>query len=873
MHTRRNFLGGWMDTIDGMLNFPQPTQPLAAGLPARAGVIRSWLVLSLVLAGAVPATSETTRPAQPNIVLLLIDDLGWQDAKCYDIDQPSPMETPHIDALATKGVLFWQAYSPSPVCSPSRAAILSGHHPARGEMTSVAGGYPPHPGHPTRFGTISPWYSSRMPTDTFTLAEALKAEGYVTGHSGKWHVSHHHYDYPNPFHHGFDFSTHHRGVQHAMQPDRLTGFATRDPQDPYRLDEHGFPFDVPQDAALTFIREQCDQPFFLYYATWLVHGPWLMRSEAVLRKYEQKLGVTITEKHKDMWDVLGQKNPFYCAMVEQLDYYLGQIFRSLEQTDDPRWPGHKLIENTYIIFTSDNGGTERNHVVTDNYPLDRGKISLKEGGTRVPLIITGPGIPAGVQTDVMANGLDFYPTILSLIGAQPAENQRFDGCDLAPLLTTDPTDPTRVRDATGQVRDTMVWHFPHAEKTSSIRVGDYKLLRRYAGLSDTLELYRLYNSEGDRPRRVDIEEQQNLAAEMPEKTAALDARLTAIVDQMGGRRPYFNPQWTGQIPHKDQVPTIVGHQQNGRTLQVTYRNHGARIVHPDLIYTPNDGREWRRTSGRLAGEDQVIFTLPKWTTHYFVNLVDENNFLVIYPPINRPQMKQENLEFQDVAIFAGYPEPETGPPVDLGQLSAGHRAAADGKTVLLDKDFQDDQLAPLTGTGAGVSITTPAAGTGQRRLRLQEAKGLKQEWMPLVGTDVAIPSARHAGTFRLSLDVMLDPAAPGLLNVIVREHPSGQPYTSPGDVRIGNGRIKAGWRNVMAAQPGTWYHLELSGRFGPNADKMLTLSATTADGRACQVEIPYDDIRFDRPTYISLASLGPVGSAVQVDNLVLTVED
>ena len=152
------------------------------------------------------------------------------------------------------------------------------------------------------------------------------------------------------------------------------------------------PFDVPQDAALNFIKASKDQPFFLYYATWLVHAPIVMRSEALLRKYEQKLGVTLTEEHAKTWKNPGQTNLFYCAMVEQLDYYLGQIFTYLETTEDPRRPGHKLIENTYIIFSSDNGGMEGTHeeIYTDNFPLDRGEISLREGGVRVPLIITGP---------------------------------------------------------------------------------------------------------------------------------------------------------------------------------------------------------------------------------------------------------------------------------------------------------------------------------------------------------------------------------------------------------------------------------------------------------------------------------------------------
>ena len=210
------------------------------------------------------------------------------------------------------------------------------------------------------------------------------------------------------------------------------------------LDANGFPFDVPQDAALSFIKDNRDGPFSSIMPPGWFTLPIVMRSEALLRKYEQKLGVTITEEHKKTWNQPGQTNPFYCAMVEQLDYYLGQIFDYLETTEDPRRPGHKLIENTYILFTSDNGGMEGppSDIITDNYPLDRGKISVREGGTRVPLIITGPDIPANVQTQVMANGLDFYPTILSLIQAEKPENQLFDGCDLAPLLTSDPTDAT-----------------------------------------------------------------------------------------------------------------------------------------------------------------------------------------------------------------------------------------------------------------------------------------------------------------------------------------------------------------------------------------------------------------------------------------------
>ncbi|MDA0254613.1 MAG: sulfatase [Planctomycetota bacterium] len=614
-----------------------------------------WLVLAIPLSVAAGAHAAD-RPARPNVVLLLVDDLGWQDLKCYDIDEPSPMETPNLDAFATRGVMFWQAYSPAPVCSPSRAAILSGLHPARGEMTSVAGGDPPCPASP-HAPIIAPYNTARMPTARFTLAEALKQEGYATGHSGKWHIARNHYDFPNPFDHGFDVSCHDRGVQVPMKPDRLTGFATHDKDDPFRLDANGFPTDAPQTAALDFLRMNKDRPFFLYYATWLVHAPIVMRSEPLLRKYERKLGVTLTEEHATSWTQPGQTNPFYCAMVEQLDYYMGQIFEFLEATPDPRWPGHMLADNTFVIFTSDNGGMEGTsaEIYTDNAPLDRGKISLHEGGTRVPLIIAGPGIPRNVQTQVMANGLDIYPTILSLIGATPPPNKQFDGSDLAPLLTTDPTDPSLVKDAAGKPRDTLFWHFPHSENSSAIRVGDHKLFRRYRDTSWTSAVYRLTDSGSGRPRRADIEERHDLAAESPELRDRLDARLSALIEASGGRRPHGNPNARRPLPHRHEAPTILAHERTGRQLRIGYRRNGADLAAADIIYSPNGGREWLRLPAEIRDEATVTAELPPDATHYFINLIDTNNFLVIDPPVDRRTLEQKGLTFSDLAHRAGSP--------------------------------------------------------------------------------------------------------------------------------------------------------------------------------------------------------------------------
>ena len=601
-------------------------------------------LLAPVIASA--ASENAARPAQPNVILLLADDLGWQDVKCYDIDKASPMETPNIDALAKQGVLFRQAYSPGPVCSPSRSAILSGIHPARAQHVGVAGGNPPQPHHPTGSRMINPWDRGSLAPNVVTLAAALKKLGYATGHSGKWHLNKG--ASPKPTDVGFDWSRDDHGVQSPMKPHRLTGFATRDEDDPYRLDENGFPRDQNNEDALTFLRENKDRPFFLYYCTFLVHTPIHTRSRALLDKYVEKLGVELPENPQE-WRQGGQSNPFYCAMVEQLDYYFGQLMDYLAKTDDPRWPGHKLIENTYVILTSDNGGMEGTpeEIITDNAPLDEGKIHLQEGGVRVPLIIAGPGIKPGNESDVMVNGLDFYPTILSLAGAPKSNDQQLDGCDLSPLLLKDSNDPTLVRDTTDKVRDTMFWHFPSSVwMESSIRIGDYKLMRNYdvgglnsgwrRNIAPPLELYRLYNTESGKPVRVDIEEAHNLVESMPEKAREMDQRLTELLTAMNATYPSYNPHYSGELPHKNKVPVVLAHEQKGREVTVSYKQQGARVVDASLIYTTNGDHpraEWFRAPATLQAESQATAALPPGATHYFINLIDENNFLVSYPTV------------------------------------------------------------------------------------------------------------------------------------------------------------------------------------------------------------------------------------------------
>lgn len=617
---------------------PHHSRPFTRRLVQFASILAASL-----FSGVASAASDDGRPEKPNVLLLLADDLGWQDVKCYDIDEPSPMETPNIDALAKKGVMFWQGYSAAPSCAPSRGAIMTGAHPARTEFTHVVGGTPPAAYHKTAHRMMPPWYSGRMSMDYTPLPQALKDNGYTTGHSGKWHLAKRHDSYPQPEDIGFDWSRSNAGTTTIMRPNRLTGFATNDPKDPYRLDENGFATHELSEDALTFVRENKDKPFFLFYATKLVHAPIHTRSERLLQKYVKKLGVELPENPQE-WKGEGQTNPFYCAMVEELDYYVGQMFDYLETTEDPRWPGHMLIENTYIIFTSDNGGMERmpGEIITDNYPLDRGKISAMEGGVRVPLIIVGPGIPAGVQTEVMVNGLDFFPTILSWTDTPKPAGNEFDGCDISELLWENPTDSDLVKLEDGHVRDTLLWHFPNSQALeSTIRIGDYKLVRNYDYLNPInpeLELYQLYKTENGKQVRCDIEEANNLAKTMPEKAQAMNAELTKRLEAMDAKYPYFNPYFSGELPHKDTVPTVLSHQRHGNVVEYRYQDNGAKLARAQLMYTLNGGggdEEWFRAPATVLPGNKVTATLPEGTTHYLINLIDEYNFLVSYPYVQK----------------------------------------------------------------------------------------------------------------------------------------------------------------------------------------------------------------------------------------------
>ena len=593
------------------------------------------LFFSVFLFSTASGLFSKNRPSKPNIVLILADDLGWQDVACYDIDEPSPMETPHIDSLAQKGVQFWQGYSPAPTCAPTRCAILSGRHPAVLQKTHVVGGNPPTPYNQTAHPIMDPWFSGRMKMEEVTIAEALRANGYVSGHTGKWHTAIDHNAFPQPEDQGFDFTSNHLGASAAMRPHRLTGFATKEKNDPYQLDQEGFPKDQTTEDALEFMEQSKEKAFFLYYAAWLVHTPIHSRSKELLEKYCNKLGVDFPDDPSS-WTLAGQKNPYYCAMVEMFDHYVGQLLQYLEETPDPRWSGHMLIENTYVILTSDNGGMERvpNEIITDNYPLDRGKINAREGGVRVPLIISGPEVRGGQQSNVMINGIDFYPTILSWTGTPRPKSQVLDGCDISPLLRENPKLADLVKEKDGEVRNSMVWHFPHGvAQQSTLRRGGWKLIYNYMPGRPTVELFKLYEKYPKPSKRVDIEEAVDLANQFPEQAESMRKELFQRLDAMNASYPYLNPHFKRSLDGKDQVCAIVENGKEGSKVWVQFQEHGNQVLKGQIVYTLNGGQrseEWYLAPAKLKG-GRLHGILPKGTTHYFFNLIDEKNFLVSYP--------------------------------------------------------------------------------------------------------------------------------------------------------------------------------------------------------------------------------------------------
>ncbi|MCB9767713.1 MAG: sulfatase [Candidatus Omnitrophica bacterium] len=469
-------------------------------------IILQFTALILCAGWAQPVEA---KDSPMNVVFILADDLGWADLACYGGDYH---ETPNIDRLADSGVRFTQAYSASPVCTPTRASIMTGKHPARLHMTiwSEAAINPP-----MDRKMIPAESEPNLPLAEHTLAEAFKEAGYETAHIGKWHLGDaNHY----PETQGFDWNI---GGTHWGAP--ATFFF------PYRGPFHEEIRYVPHleggkageyltnrltDEALAFIERPRESPFFLYMAYHSVHTP-IEAPEADVEAYRKKLKPEY--KHQ---------NPIYAAMVSTLDKNVGRILEKLETLG--------ISENTIVIFASDNGGFvfpyRNTGVVTDNFPLRSGKGSLYEGGIRVPFIAKVPGLtPSGVECDTQVSSVDFYPTLLDLTGIEISADAREvqDGVSLVSLLN----------DPDGSLEDrALYFHYPHyyfAPKTtpcSAIRKGDWKLIEHFE--DEKVELFNLAE---------DLSESKDLSKENPEKTSELMNDLKVWRDRVDAQMPKPNP--------------------------------------------------------------------------------------------------------------------------------------------------------------------------------------------------------------------------------------------------------------------------------------------------------------------------------------------
>jgi len=691
------------------------------------------------LAASVQSNTQGVKP-QPNIVHILTDDLGWQDIACYyramHDGEESVYETPHMDRLAAKGRRFMQAYSPAPTCAPSRAAYMAGQYTPHTEILSVLGGRLARP-YNARHAYMDPFYSCRLDINTPIIADVLKEAGYTTAHIQKWHIGGRSEGYPGPLDYGFDFSWDWRtghyndpelydpsdnktanpnGVYTPMSPDRITGFAASyDQSQPYALDPHDDdrPFDTVVDVAVRWmdkVKDE-DQPFFMNFCTKFVHAPFSTRDRKRLEHYCKKMGVPFpTDPGRIANMEPGFRNPYYAAMLDTLDWQVGKIMTFLETTDDPRNPGHKLIDHTYIMVSSDNGGLEKAPIargrdrgqperVTDNTPLNAGKHKIFEGGIRIPFIIAGPGIEKGSVCDTPIHLIDLFPTYMAMAGAETETALDLDGCNVLPVFLGKDSD---VKFADGTVRDSLFWHFPGVTSSSSIiRKGGWKLRLNYApelnGLPPIM-LYKLYNDDGS---VCDVGEANNLATSHPEKTNALLAELQEWLAKYDAAMPYKNAQQAGgsPLPGTDRVPAVVERQRAGNRLEVLVETgaNKSKVVEARLIYTTNGSgllrermtkEEWFEAPAVISGGTATAIA-PPGMTHGVFYLRDANGFLItseLIPP--RAGLGSSKASGTDL-IEDGYAfRPGLLSLIDLAVSAKDNANNAGLNTARLDQEIQ-----------------------------------------------------------------------------------------------------------------------------------------------------------------------------------------
>ncbi len=433
-------------------------------------------------------SAEAAR--KPNFVFILMDDMGWADLGCYG---STYHETPNIDKLAGQGMRFTNAYAACPVCSPTRASIMTGKYPARLKLTDwIAGHKKQNP------KLLVPAFHQELPLEEVTIAEVLKANGYATGSIGKWHLG------TEPFYpdkQGFDVNV--GGTHRGSPPSYFDPFnITTLPDGP----DGEYLTDRLTDEALKFLDRNKDTPFFLYLPHHAVHTP-LQAPEELVAKYTKKAGSDTV-----------QSKPVYAAMIENADKNIGRLMKKLDDL--------KLTDNTVVVFMSDNGGLLSS---TSNAPLRGGKCMLYEGGIREPMFVRWPGVvKPGTTCDGVVISTDFFPTLLEIAGIKKGAETAKDGVSFVPLLKQK-----------GKLeRKDIYWHYPHyhpagAFPGGAVRSGDWKLIEYFED-GGRVELYNLGN---------DLSETCDLAQQVPEKAEELRKKLAAWRKSVDAPMPTPNPAY------------------------------------------------------------------------------------------------------------------------------------------------------------------------------------------------------------------------------------------------------------------------------------------------------------------------------------------
>jgi len=445
------------------------------------------LIAACCLQGSMAVAADQTRT--PNVILILMDDMGWRDVGFMG---NTFVETPHIDAMAKKGLVFTQAYASAPNCAPTRACLMSGQYTPRHGIYTVVD--PRQPAGSPWHKLIASQSESELATGVVTIAESLKSGGYATGFFGMWNLGRGRSGPVTPGGQGFDTVVFPETIQFG--------------KDAYFDDAGNYLSDRLTDEVLAFVEKNRDRPFFAYLPDHAVHAPYDPKPD-LLAKYEAKAA-----RSDD-----GRNNPAHAATVEAVDQNVGRITAAIDRLE--------LSDNTIVIFTSDNGGTQQ-----FTPPLRGGKGELYEGGIRVPLVVSWAGLKAPGSTSAVAvSSIDLYPTVLDLAGLPAPEGQQLDGMSLVPVFQGAGTLP----------RPRLFWHFPcyvgRATPSSAVREGDFKLIEFFED-GVRVELYNL---------RDDPHEERNLAAKLPAKAATLSRSLHDWQRETGAAipgdaNPAYDPQ-------------------------------------------------------------------------------------------------------------------------------------------------------------------------------------------------------------------------------------------------------------------------------------------------------------------------------------------